>query len=29
MIVVTHSAALAEMMQRRMQIISGRLESIE
>ncbi|MFO7860905.1 MAG: ABC transporter ATP-binding protein [Desulfosalsimonas sp.] len=29
MIVVTHSAALAEMMQRRMQIVSGRLESIE
>lgn len=29
MIVVTHSAALAEMMQRRMQIVSGRLELIE
>ena len=29
MIVVTHSAALAEMMQRRMKIVSGRLESIE
>ncbi|MCF8027344.1 MAG: ABC transporter ATP-binding protein [Desulfobacteraceae bacterium] len=29
MIVVTHSAALAEMMQRRMQIVSGSLESIE